>query len=124
MSISKAQKNIEDLKDAPEIEEGDLPKAWTNAWYKAGFRHGLVATLEALSGLASDRHYPKKHQDWQTVYNLLMEHRFELMERMTSNDRDYPGILRYNHVDKRYEWYQPLSEAEGYEVLKMLLEIR
>lgn len=114
MSVTKAQQTIEELKAAPELEEGDLPKAWTNAWYKAGFRQGL----------ASDRHYPKKPQDWQAVYKLLMEHRFELMERMISNDRDYPCILRYNHQDKRYEWYQPMSEAEGYEVLKMLWEMR
>lgn len=124
MSVTKAQQTIEELKAAPELEEGDLPKAWTNAWYKAGFRHGLVAALESLRGLASDRHYPKKPQDWQTVYKLLMEHRFELMERMISNDRDHPGILRYNHQDKRYEWYHPMSEAEGYEVLKMLWEMR
>ena len=123
MSVVKAKQTIDELQAAPEVEEGDLPKAWVNAWYKAGFRHGLFCALEALAGLADDRHYPRKAKDWQEVYKLLLDHRFDLMERMISNARDVRSFLRYNRVDKRYEWYQRMSEAEGYEVLKMLWEM-
>ena len=115
MSLSKALEGIEALQKAPEV--GEISRAWTNAWYKAGWRDCLRMVQRQLISLAGEKHTPRTVKQLETVFRLMVDHRWEMMEQATQDARDYSGFVRWNDGMKTWEWFHPISQGEAYEAI-------
>ena len=115
MSLSKALEEIEALQKAPEV--GEISRAWVNAWYKAGWRDCLRMMQGQFNSLAGEKHVPRTVKHLTLVFQLLTEHRLEMMEQATQDARDYSGFVRWNDELKTWEWFHPISQGEAYEAI-------
>lgn len=115
MSLGKALEEMDALQSAPEVKE--LPRAWMNAWYKAGWRDCMRMMQGQFASLAGEKRVPRTVKQLTLVFQLLTEHRWELMEQATQDARDYSGFVRWNEGMKTWEWFHPISQGEAYEAI-------
>lgn len=106
-----------ELQEAPELPDAQLRQSWMNAWYKAGWRDCLRMVQRQMINLAGEKHAPRTAKQLETVFRLMVDHRWEMMEQATQDARDYSGFVRWNVTLKDWEWFHPISPAEAYEAV-------
>jgi hypothetical protein len=117
MALDAYTDKVQELQGAPEVEVEGLPRAWANAWYKAGWRDCLRMVRRQLISLAGEKHAPRTVKQLETVFRLMVDHRWEMMEQATQDARDYSGFVRWNVTLKDWEWFHPISQGEAYEAI-------
>lgn len=113
-----------DFQDAPEVPEDDVRMAaWRNAWYKAGFTHGIQAALANVQGLMDTPgvRFTKKHVP--DLERLLLKKAHFLMAQILEGEFKCPGFVRMNQQAKSLEWFQPLTQGEAWELMCMAMEL-
>lgn len=118
MTLEKYTDKVQELQGAPELCAGQLRQSWMNAWYKAGWRDCLLMVQQQLINLAGEKHAPRTAKQLETVFRLMVDHRWEMMEQATQDARDYSGFVRWNAALKDWEWFHPISQGEAYEAIK------
>ena len=98
--------------------------AWRESWYKAGFRHGMEAALETFRLLKKGREMPRNDKAYKQLEEVMLASQLRLADQKINGTFIEDGFIRLNHKTGQYEYYQPLTKSEAYDLMMAVLRSR